>query len=869
MINRWPLTGRGEELHIIRDMLVGSEHKGVVIAGLAGVGKTRLARAAADAAAVDGWSVRRVAGTASGQQVTLGAFARWAEAPDDSPLTLTHRIFTGLTTGAGDTPRLLVVDDAHLLDDVSALIVHQLVIHDVACVIATIRTGEAAPDAVRALWKDGLLRRLELQPLSRNESDRLLTTVLDGPVDSGCADQMWTLSRGNVLFLHHLVEYERESGRLVYTDGAWRLRGTPSASASLVELVELQIGTVPDDVRNVVDLVAIAEPIERGVLSALADQTSIETAEMRGLIAATPARDAVYVGHPLYGEIRLKQCGPLRLAHLRGLIAKTMVDTDVTDPLRLGLLWLASDLPADATILSRAAHVAGCRLDLELAERLARAGLDADASPATKIALAYILVMRSKGEPAEEILNTLSASELAVPGMVDGATLHAANQLFLLGNLEGARAVINEALALGDHDRSHGLLAYRAVVEVMAAEPHGVIETMATVDYARMDDFARAIGYAAETIALGDLGRVAEAGARARAGYRVLDESPLEAFQGTGLAEFDAYMLMAAGHVAEATAVAQREFRRPGLSGISLSLAVAALGMTALGRGDLVSALDHLRSAKASFGSSEVLFAPFYRFDILLTEALARSGDVDAAIASMERTHQGRHAGYRYVESGYLLSQAWVAAVSGQTTKAREFVSQSAEFARSHGQLAREVLSLQTATQFGDTSNVHRLAELATLVEGPRASLAARYARALSDDDAAGLDAVSRGFEAIGDVLTAADAAAHAADCYRRTGHRGSALTASGRARSLAKRCGNATSPALASARVPLPFTRREREVATLLANGLSNRDIAQAMSLSVRTVEGHIYQANAKAGVSSRVELAELIQAFGDPDVR
>lgn len=57
------------------------------------------------------------------------------------------------------------------------------------------------------------------------------------------------------------------------------------------------------------------------------------------------------------------------------------------------------------------------------------------------------------------------------------------------------------------------------------------------------------------------------------------------------------------------------------------------------------------------------------------------------------------------------------------------------------------------------------------------------------------------------------------------------------RARSLAKRCGNATSPALTAAKMPLPFTRREYEVVTLLSNGLSNRDIAQAMSLSVRTV--------------------------------
>ena len=87
-------------------------------------------------------------------------------------------------------------------------------------------------------------------------------------------------------------------------------------------------------------------------------------------------------------------------------------------------------------------------------------------------------------------------------------------------------------------------------------------------------------------------------------------------------------------------------------------------------------------------------------------------------------------------------------------------------------------------------------------------------------------------------------------------------------ARLLAKDCGGAVSPALAAARVPLPFTRREHEIAKLLSHGLSNRDIAEAMSVSVRTVEGHIYQASAKAGVSSRSELATLVQRFTELEV-
>jgi DNA-binding NarL/FixJ family response regulator len=40
---------------------------------------------------------------------------------------------------------------------------------------------------------------------------------------------------------------------------------------------------------------------------------------------------------------------------------------------------------------------------------------------------------------------------------------------------------------------------------------------------------------------------------------------------------------------------------------------------------------------------------------------------------------------------------------------------------------------------------------------------------------------------------------------------------------------------------MPPPLTDREREVATLISQGLSNTEIAEALTLSVRTIEGRI----------------------------
>jgi DNA-binding CsgD family transcriptional regulator len=60
----------------------------------------------------------------------------------------------------------------------------------------------------------------------------------------------------------------------------------------------------------------------------------------------------------------------------------------------------------------------------------------------------------------------------------------------------------------------------------------------------------------------------------------------------------------------------------------------------------------------------------------------------------------------------------------------------------------------------------------------------------------------------------------------------------------------------------PLPISEREREIALLIAEGLTTREIADRLVVSARTVEGHIYRACIKLDVSDRDGLAAIVRA-------
>jgi DNA-binding CsgD family transcriptional regulator len=866
-LEAWPLTGRAEELSILLGMLDGSDTEpGVVIAGRAGVGKTRLAREAVAQAEKLGWAVRWAVGTVAARSIPLGAFAEWATDLSDDPLQIVRGLIASITSSAQGKPVLVAVDDAHLLDDLSAFLLHQLVLRGAATVIATLRSGERAPDTVTALWKDGHFRRLELQPLSRSESDELLAAVLHGRVQDGCADQIWELTCGNALFLRQVVVQELDAGRLIAETGGWTWTGDMAVSPSLIELVDTQIGGVPEAVGEVIDLVALAEPLELDLLRRLAEPGTIENCERRGLITASTVaeRGAVRLGHPLYGEVRLAQSGHLRLARLRGRIALAMAESGASgapaDPVRLGQLWLESDLPPDIGVMMAAAQGAYERIDIELTGRFAEAAVTAGAGPPAEVMLAHVLSLSTSPERAQEILDALAASELPDEVRSFVGQIRGANLLWPLAQPEASWAVIDDALAGASGVAQAEALAFRAIQLATAARPAEVLQIGARIDPGLLGKVpALMLGWA-QTIALGDLGRPGEAGTLAEATLAAVDAHPEGAMQqpGVALCQIQAYIL--AGEIAQAREVADRRCRQwSDAPGVVLRVFTAAIyAMAALGAGDVTAALRRLRLATAP-DVFDIKTGLEYYFLVINLQTVCYSGDSDAAAEALDQLERFRHPAYAFLDPPAQLAAAWVSATAGRLSEARRRAEQAAGRARANGQSAWEVCCRQALIQLGDTTQAPRLVELATQVQGPRATLAARWAQAVAKHDAPELATLSAEFEAIGDRIAAADTAAHAATAARRNGQRGTALTHATRANQLINQCG-ATTPATRAAATPLPLTSREREIAELLAAGLSTKEIAEALTLSARTVEGHIYRSCNKLGLADRTELAQLV---------
>ena len=448
VVTRWPLVGRGEELaELERLMAPGGGPGGVVLFGDAGVGKTRLVAEVVDAHRVDGIGVEWVRATEAAKSIPLGSFAHLLAPVDEAhhPDDLLHLALAGLGERSGAAGLLLAVDDAHLLDESSVALLHLAVTQSKVRVLVSVRTAEPLPPGLVGLWKDELLVRFDVAPLTRDATEQLVLAMVQGAIGARPApprngkrrpgegvpaslqDRIWRLSRGNPLFVRELVTAAVErrhgggSGRILLPAEGPRER--------LRELVEERLRLLEPGWRRALETVAVGEQVPLEAVERLADPADLEALERRGLVEVVSAGQSstVQVAHPLYGEVLAGSLPSLRRRAVIRELIDAVEDLDQFDRLRLATWRLESGRPGEAEQLLPLAREALGRLDHRLAERLARAAGGTSRADAGLV-LAEALSGQGRIDDAEAALAEVRAT---TPEAVARVAIARASELFL------------------------------------------------------------------------------------------------------------------------------------------------------------------------------------------------------------------------------------------------------------------------------------------------------------------------------------------------------------------------------------------------------------------------------------------------------
>ena len=241
-----------------------------------------------------------------------------------------------------------------------------------------------------------------------------------------------------------------------------------------------------------------------------------------------------------------------------------------------------------------------------------------------------------------------------------------------------------------------------------------------------------------------------------------------------------------------------------------------------------------------------------------LAQAAAQAGEAELARGAVHEMEL-RPLGHKGFECELGLARAWSAAADGELSRAHAQALAAADLAQSRGQAAFALRALHVLCRFGEAAGAApRIARLADHVDGPFAQLAAAHAAALVARDGRTLLEVADHFGALDARLLAAEAAQAAAAAHHAAGREASAR--GGRAlRPLAGALRDCRPPTLLAGSVQ-ELTPREREIALLAASGLTSRQIAERLVVSVRTVDNHLQHAYRKLGIARREELPGVL---------
>jgi DNA-binding CsgD family transcriptional regulator len=862
------MVGRETELAAVITSI--EKGNGAVLAGPAGIGKTRLALEAASGSKRQVWWM---AATADSASIPYGAFHPLLPELGDavgsdgamSAFSLIQRRLSG-----GSSSGLLVVDDAHHLDRSSAATVHALVRGGHVPVVATVRDGEPVPGAITALWKDIGLERMEIRPLDRADTEILALHLLDGVADQRTLARFWTMSRGHPLELRELILSAQESGTLSLVNEMWTFTGSFEATSRLVELVEDRLGRLAEEDRIAAETLAYAEPLDIQLLARATAFEVIERLERANVVRILRGGSLVKLAtmaHPLYGEVLRATIPATRRSALAAALASAASNDDVhpPDPLRLAT-WRLESGEATAEELERAAISAVQRMAWDLALRFGMASVELAPSYMGHGCVAAALA--ELGDPKRAEAHLLMARELVHdPRMLAWNTISLADVWFYhAGRMEDALELVRkEVMRTTDREIRDDVVSALAINLMMYGNVEEVLELSQDVlESPDSSEAARLMALVASSSADGLTLRPGEVRAAVDAAMPLL-EGNRHRFANAEDILFVARCVaeLATGDLVAARAIVDQR----------LSLAVESDSGDLPGMWTLYSALlllyegDALRSYETQLEALLLLD----RYDSWLSTPLALVGAAHAAAVMANADDARSHlAALRPEMHAAPRIRARISHVEALLTSLEEGLTAGAAAAVAAGDEAAAdshllwaVEAWHLAVRLGSPDLVvSRLAEAAASHPGTVAGLYAAHAQALESENPQVLERVVQDFDNAGLSLFAAEAACQVCGIHRRRDEANLARRAAALARELLPESSGVRTPPFSELPDVVPLTRREREVALLAAGGMPSKEIADRLYISVRSVDNHLSRVYFKLGVTGRSDLSNVLMA-------
>ncbi|MFB9253122.1 LuxR C-terminal-related transcriptional regulator [Sphaerisporangium melleum] len=867
--------GRDTELKAFEAALDETGYHGFLIFGEPGVGKTRLAEECLAVAAQRGHAVARAVATCAAAEIPLGAIAHLL--PDGVDLSDPVAGFATavrlMSRAYSATANLvLLIDDLHLLDTASALLLRQLMETGAVFLMGTVRSDASSEESVATLGRGDAVHHADLAPLTWRQVHELLQHGLAGHVHRETVDRLHAASGGNPLYLRELVRGALAEGRLTNDGEIWQLATTEflPVTRRLTDLIRRRLATVAPCSRRLLDLLALCGSVSVADLESNPGTDVLDELERAELVTVVREGRRTYarLAHPLYAEVLPAGIPEGRRREMLRELADRLEQTGARrreDAMRLASYRLAGTGTADPALLLQAAQLAAYGDDharvldflqaipenartfpalLLLGRTLSELGRPQEAeamlcradrwatteSRALAVALARTRnLIWARGVTREEAVATNDAARDRVTSAAGRWALRV-NEANMLSSLGHHSESIDLLDGMPDGEPPAGDIAGVATWTAAAATRASALSFLARSE--------EAVHWAERAVTLCVEARAAGRG-----------HAPQEAAALSALV----LALTESGRLEEARVTAERAYTDPGAAptGWQRTLLVFPLARNALMAGRPASARRWYAEIVRDTRPQAVILRPLALAG--LAAAAALQGDVRAAKAALAE-HAGMAAPVHVPEER--LGEAWTHVALGDQEAARTVLRAAAAEAREREQFSSETMLLTDLARLGVAAEVAgRLAELARTA-GPFTAARARLAAALAAGDRDGLTAVAADFDRMGANLLAAEAASAAAELWRRSGNPRQATAAAARAAAGAALCEGACTPMLQAADAAVPLTAREREIAALAAEGMFSKDIAAKLTISVRTVDNHLQRVYAKLGVTNRREL-------------